>query len=90
MSLPSGWRIQFEKNVNFVFETHELAYASPATISRIGIVFINEEDVNLEQYIQNFCNNLPDDTKLVLEPLITDYFLKGKYIGNVGYWLQIK
>lgn len=79
LSLPSGWRIQFGPNVNFVFETHELTYASPATISRIGIVFLSEEDLNLEQYIQNFCNKLSEEKKLILEPVISDYFLKGEF-----------
>ncbi|KAK9747140.1 DDE superfamily endonuclease [Popillia japonica] len=37
LSLPSGWRIQFGPNVNFIFESHELRNASPATISRMGI-----------------------------------------------------
>lgn len=40
LTLPSGWRIQFGPNVNFIFETHDLSYASPATISRMGIVFL--------------------------------------------------
>lgn len=38
LTLPSGWRIQFGDNVNFIFETHDLIHASPATISRMGIV----------------------------------------------------
>lgn len=38
LTLPSGWRIQFNDNVNFIFETHDLIHASPATISRMGIV----------------------------------------------------
>lgn len=77
LSLPSGWRIQFEPNVNFIFETHELTYASPATVSRIGIVFVGEEDFNVEQYIQNFYNKLPEEKKYFFEPEITNYILKG-------------
>ncbi|CAD7084661.1 unnamed protein product [Hermetia illucens] len=38
LTLPSGWRIQFRDNVNFIFETHDLSHASPATISRMGII----------------------------------------------------
>lgn len=38
LTLPSGWRIQFTDNVNFIFETDDLIHASPATISRMGIV----------------------------------------------------
>ena len=40
LTLPSGWRIQFGPNVNFIFETHDLSYASPATISRMGMIFL--------------------------------------------------
>lgn len=77
LSLPSGWRIQFGSNVNFIFETHELTQASPATISRMGIVFLIEEDLNLDHYIASFVNKLPEGRKDILEPLINDYFLKG-------------
>jgi len=40
LTLPSGWRIQFGPNVNFMFETHDLSFASPATISRMGMIFL--------------------------------------------------
>ncbi|XP_016964184.1 cytoplasmic dynein 2 heavy chain 1 [Drosophila biarmipes] len=38
LTLPSGWRIEFGNNVNFIFETDDVSHASPATISRMGIV----------------------------------------------------
>jgi dynein heavy chain 2 len=38
--MPSGERIQFGPNVNFLFETHNLSCASPATISRMGMIFL--------------------------------------------------
>lgn len=40
LTLPSGWRIKFGPNVNFIFETHDLSLASPATISRMGMIFM--------------------------------------------------
>ncbi|XP_050362992.1 cytoplasmic dynein 2 heavy chain 1 [Nymphalis io] len=43
LTLPSGWRVQFGQNVNFIFETHSLEYASPATISRMGIILFSAE-----------------------------------------------
>lgn len=45
LTLPSGWRIQFRPNVNFIFETHDLQHASPATISRMGIVALSAADL---------------------------------------------
>lgn len=36
LTLPNGERINFGNNVNFLFETHDLRFASPATVSRMG------------------------------------------------------
>lgn len=45
LTLPSGWRIAFGPHVNFVFETHTLDHASPATISRMGIILLRFDQV---------------------------------------------
>lgn len=47
LTLPNGERINFGPNVNFIFETHEMKYASPATVSRLGMIFLSEEDVDI-------------------------------------------
>ena len=46
-------KISFGGNVNFLFETHDLRFASPATISRMGMIFLADEDTNkrLEQVV---------------------------------------
>ena len=46
LTIPSGERIQFNTNVNFIFETHDLSHASPATISRMGMIFLSDEDMD--------------------------------------------
>lgn len=40
LTLPSGWRIQFGPNFNFLFETSDLNHASPATVSRMGVIHL--------------------------------------------------
>lgn len=40
LTMPSGERIQFGPNVNFLFESHDLSCASPATITRMGMIFL--------------------------------------------------
>lgn len=35
LTMPSGERIQFGPNANFLFECHDLSFASPATVSRL-------------------------------------------------------
>ncbi len=45
LTMPSGERIRFGPNVNFIFETNDLRFASPATVSRMGMIFLSEEDM---------------------------------------------
>ncbi|XP_034825556.2 cytoplasmic dynein 2 heavy chain 1 [Maniola hyperantus] len=54
LTLPSGWRVQFSHNVNFIFETHSLEYASPATISRLGIILLSDESNCAEEILENW------------------------------------
>ena len=42
LTLPNGERIDFDpKHCNLIFETTSLEFASPATISRLGVVCVN-------------------------------------------------
>ena len=47
LTLPNGERIAFGPNVNFLFETHDLRFASPATVSRMGKYSLNEQYLDL-------------------------------------------
>lgn len=76
LSLPSGWRIQFGPNVNFIFETHDLSYASPATVSRMGIIFLDEEDLEQNDIVSSFIELEPENSPL--KNYLEDYFFKGK------------
>ncbi|KAJ1472381.1 hydrolytic ATP binding site of dynein motor region D1-domain-containing protein, partial [Baffinella frigidus] len=46
LTMPSGERIRFGPNVNFIFETNDLKSASPATVSRMGMIFLSDEDMD--------------------------------------------
>uniref|UniRef100_A0A914HVR0 Cytoplasmic dynein 2 heavy chain 1 n=1 Tax=Globodera rostochiensis TaxID=31243 RepID=A0A914HVR0_GLORO len=54
LTLPSGERIQFGPNVNFLFECVDLTYASPATISRMGMILMSHEDLEVQTLIDRF------------------------------------
>ena len=54
LTLPTGERINFGSNVNFIFETDHLKYASPATVSRMGMIFLNNEDINISSLINKW------------------------------------
>ncbi|KAJ7398962.1 hypothetical protein BTVI_119896 [Pitangus sulphuratus] len=76
LTMPSGERIQFGSNVNFIFETHDLSCASPATISRMGMIFLSDEDTDLNALIKSWLRGQPEECRYNLENWIGDYFEK--------------
>ncbi|XP_052738057.1 cytoplasmic dynein 2 heavy chain 1 isoform X2 [Bicyclus anynana] len=63
LTLPSGWRVQFARNVNFLFETHSLEHASPATISRMGIILLSDESHCAEEILENWIQKTEFDNE---------------------------
>jgi dynein heavy chain 2 len=53
LTLPNGERFKLGDNVNFLFETRDLKFASPATISRNAIVTLECRSVSFSQHIIN-------------------------------------
>ena len=74
LTMPSGDRIQFGPNVNFLFETDDLSCASPATISRMGMIFLSDEDTDVKAIVDSWLHNESDDTRAQTETLINQYF----------------
>lgn len=60
LTLPNGERISFGDNVNFIFETNDLRFASPATVSRLGMIFLSEEDVDVNRITKTWINKQPE------------------------------
>jgi dynein heavy chain 2, cytosolic len=73
LTMPNGVRIQFGANVNFIFETHSLEFASPATVSRMGVLFFSEKDVQLEAVVESTMRWKSLHVKNVIKPLILKY-----------------
>ena len=74
LTMPSGDRIQFGPNVNFLFETDDLSCASPATISRMGMIFLSDEDTDVKAIVDSWLQNESEDTRSQTETLINQYF----------------
>ena len=72
--MPSGDRIQFGPNVNFLFETDDLSCASPATVSRMGMIFLSNEDTDIKALIKSWLDNEPEETRSTTESLVNQYF----------------
>ena len=54
LTLANNDRIPMTDNVSLVFEVENLRNASPATVSRCGIVFLDEEDLGWEPVLQGW------------------------------------
>ncbi|XP_068440329.1 cytoplasmic dynein 2 heavy chain 1 isoform X1 [Clinocottus analis] len=74
LTMPSGERIQFGPHVNFLFETHDLSCASPATISRMGMIFLSDEDIDVGALLKSWLRGQPEDCCTNLENWLGDYF----------------
>lgn len=77
LTLPNGERINFGPNINFVFETHDLKFASPATISRMGMIFLSDEDIDVKRLVSKWILTQAADKHDVLSKWIDELFTKG-------------
>ena len=59
LTMPDGLRTQPGTNVNF--EADNLRFASPATISRLSVIFLSEEDVDVKPMIASWIAQQPPE-----------------------------
>ncbi|CEL96675.1 unnamed protein product [Vitrella brassicaformis CCMP3155] len=60
LTLVSNERIPFTASMRMLFEIENMKHASPATVSRGGVLFINETDVGWKPYVESWRDTLPD------------------------------
>mmetsp|Transcript_17192 Transcript_17192/g.32539 ORF Transcript_17192/g.32539 Transcript_17192/m.32539 type:complete len:4250 (-) Transcript_17192:45-12794(-) len=58
LTLPSGERLSIPENVRIVLEVDSLAQATPATVSRCGMVWFSEETVTTYMVTKHLYNSL--------------------------------
>uniref|UniRef100_A0A8P0SL08 Dynein axonemal heavy chain 2 n=1 Tax=Canis lupus familiaris TaxID=9615 RepID=A0A8P0SL08_CANLF len=66
LTLINGERIAMPEQVSLVFEVENLAMASPATVSRCGMVYTDYTDLGWKPYVQSWLDKRP---KTEVEPL---------------------
>ncbi len=54
LCLDNAERIQLNDKISFVFEVQDLAVASPATVSRCGMVFMDPEDLGWKPFVKSW------------------------------------
>lgn len=78
LTLASNERIALTKEMRLLFEISNLRSATPATVSRAGILYINPQDLGWSPFVTSWTNNRPD-------PMERKYFdlLFPKYIPQL-------
>ena len=77
LTLPNGERIRLVDHCKLLFEVSDLQYASPATVSRCGMVYVDPKNLNYEPYIWTWCNKREDQEQAeVLRAMFDKYMDK--------------
>uniref|UniRef100_A0A3P8UAE7 Dynein axonemal heavy chain 10 n=1 Tax=Amphiprion percula TaxID=161767 RepID=A0A3P8UAE7_AMPPE len=71
LTLANGERIRLQSHCALLFEVGDLQYASPATVSRCGMVFVDPKNLRYTPYWQKWVNNRPEQE--VLNKLFEKY-----------------
>ncbi|XP_074525804.1 dynein axonemal heavy chain 10 [Halichoeres trimaculatus] len=73
LTLANGERIRLQNHCALLFEVGDLQYASPATVSRCGMVFVDPKNLRYSPYWQRWVINRPDREQEVLNQLFEKY-----------------
>jgi dynein heavy chain len=58
LTLPNSERIRLQPHCSLLFEVGDLQYASPATVSRCGMVYVDPKDLQHEPYLWRWLKSL--------------------------------
>jgi dynein heavy chain len=75
LCLASGERIKLRSQMRMIFEVADLAVASPATVSRIGVVYMTSSDLGWRPFVRSWVPRLDKDT-FVCPPMIQERLLQ--------------
>jgi len=98
LTLANGERIRLQKHCAMLFEVFDLQYASPATISRCGMVYVDPKNLGYEPFWQRWLNGrqakrareFQELTKLYQKyvPLCIDMICEGIIEGRLSQRLK--
>ena len=77
LTLPNGERLSIPQNVRILFEVEHLVFATPATVSRCGMVWFSDDILDVDCMYRNHMTRLEQD-ELSQEELAVDVTDSGK------------
>ncbi|XP_066588945.1 dynein axonemal heavy chain 6 [Prorops nasuta] len=82
LCLANSERIKLTPYIHMVFEVSDLAVASPATVSRCGMVYVDPSELKWLPYVRSWTQKLPEEiiteqSKNVIMELFETYFENG-------------
>ena len=72
LTLASNERISLTPSMRLLFEISHLKTATPATVSRAGILFINPADLGWSPYISSWIDNRQIQSEKANLTILTD------------------
>eukprot|EP00736_Rhodelphis_marinus_P001984 Rmarinus@m.1646 len=78
LTLASNERISLTPSMRLLFEVSHLAHATPATVSRAGVIYVNTADVSWEQCVDSWLDRKwPADSRFFVRGLFSKYITDG-------------
>lgn len=75
LTLASNERIPLKPHMRLIFEISDLKYATPATVSRAGILYINATDLGWNPYVQSWLDKRDDTSEKATLSLLFDRYV---------------
>ncbi|CAM9783470.1 unnamed protein product [Ectocarpus sp. 6 AP-2014] len=73
LTLANGDRIPMTDNVKLIFEVEDLRNASPATVSRAGIIYVSDSDLDWQPVMESRLKKLPPGRGDILREFFRKY-----------------
>jgi dynein heavy chain len=74
LTLVSNERIPFTPTMRMLLEIQDMKHASPATVSRGGVLFINETDIGWKPYVESWREKMDQVAYNAFYMLFSNYF----------------
>ncbi|XP_043489632.1 dynein axonemal heavy chain 10 [Polistes fuscatus] len=73
LTLPNQERIKLQNHCSLLFEVGDLLYASPATVSRAGMVYVDPKNLGYQSYIDKWIKSKNENDQKFLAQMCEKY-----------------